>query len=151
VRSRDAIAAWLKVVCEKTGRQPGAQSFELEAKKLRREAERKQGEKSTHKTRAPTVSERVGPDADGGRTIVTEQTSRQCRLCGKSFTRSGMQRHVRACRRKLSGAGDPDALLLALQDRHLSSYWLVLEASPPPPGTTSMPSSVTSGWSAAAT
>ena len=62
---------------------------------------------------------------------MTQQTSGQCRLCGKSFARPGMHRHVRACRRRLAGAGDPDALLLALQDRgYLSSYWLVLEASP---------------------
>ncbi len=63
-------------------------------------------------------------------TQQTQQTSGQCRLCAKSFTRSGMQRHVRACRRQMGGAGDPDTLLLALQDRYLSSYWLVLEASP---------------------
>ena len=56
------------------------------------------------------------------------QTSGQCRLCGKSFTRSGMQRHVRACRGKLGGTGAPDTLLLALQDRYLSSYWLIVEA-----------------------
>ena len=41
-----------------------------------------------------------------------------------------MQRHVRACRGKLGGSGDRDALLVALQDRCLWAYWLVLEAAP---------------------
>ena len=55
-------------------------------------------------------------------TQQTQQTYGQCRLCSKGFTGSGMQRHVRACRRQMGGAGDPDTLLLALQDRYLSSY-----------------------------
>ncbi len=38
VRDRDAIASWLKVLCEDTGRQPEARAFEQEAKKLRRQA-----------------------------------------------------------------------------------------------------------------
>ena len=62
VRNRDAIAAWLKVLCEKAGRRPEARAVEELAKKLRRQAERKPGEKSTHKTRALTVSERVALD-----------------------------------------------------------------------------------------
>jgi hypothetical protein len=63
---------------------------------------------------------------------VIEQTYGQCRLCGKRFKKPGMQRHVRACRARMagSGAGSDDGLLLALEDRHLSSYWLVVEASP---------------------
>ena len=40
VRDRDAIAGWLKSLCEETGRQPEARAFEQEAKKLRRQAER---------------------------------------------------------------------------------------------------------------
>lgn len=61
---------------------------------------------------------------------MIEQTRGQCRLCGKSFAKPGMQRHVRACRGRRAGASAADGLLLALEDRYLSSYWLVLEASP---------------------
>ncbi|MCL4445319.1 MAG: hypothetical protein M1134_00365 [Actinobacteria bacterium] len=61
---------------------------------------------------------------------MIEPTHGQCRLCRKNFTKAGMQRHVRACRGRIAGAGDADTLLLALEDRYLSSYWLVLEASP---------------------
>jgi hypothetical protein len=41
-----------------------------------------------------------------------------------------MQRHLRVCRKRLGGDGEPVSFLLALQDRYLPSYWLVLEASP---------------------
>ncbi len=60
---------------------------------------------------------------------MTEQTRGQCRICGKSFTKPGMARHVRSCRGRLAGTGAADGLLLALEDRYLTSYWLVLEAS----------------------
>ncbi|MHB1784518.1 MAG: hypothetical protein ACYCTE_17880 [Acidimicrobiales bacterium] len=40
-----------------------------------------------------------------------------------------MTRHVRSCRERLAGTGAADGLLLALEDRYLTSYWLVLEAS----------------------
>ena len=65
VRDRDAIAAWLNVLYEETGRQLEARAFEQEAKKLRRQAKRKPCEKSKHKTRAVTVSERFELDDDG--------------------------------------------------------------------------------------
>lgn len=61
---------------------------------------------------------------------MIEQTYGQCRLCARSFKKAGMQRHVRACRGRLAGPGAGDGLLLALEDRYLSSYWLVVEASP---------------------
>ena len=57
VRNRDAIASWLKVLCDETGRQSEARAFEQEAKKLRRQVE-----KSKHQRRARSVSERVEPD-----------------------------------------------------------------------------------------
>lgn len=47
--------------------------------------------------------------------VVIQQTSGQCRLCGKSFARPGMSRHLRACPRRAAGEGEPDALLLALR------------------------------------
>lgn len=65
-----------------------------------------------------------------------EQTQGQCRLCGKTFARAGMARHVRACRSKIAGSGaitgsgDTDGLLVALQDRYLVDYWLVVETAP---------------------
>lgn len=51
-------------------------------------------------------------------------------MCGKSFAKPGMARHVRSCRARLAGPGAADGLPLALEDRYLSSYWLVLEVSP---------------------
>lgn len=62
--------------------------------------------------------------------VKLEQTHGQCRLCGKSFAKAGMARHARACRGKLAGAGAADRLLVALEDRYLRSYWLVVEAAP---------------------
>ncbi|MHB1511235.1 MAG: SEC-C metal-binding domain-containing protein [Acidimicrobiales bacterium] len=44
VRDRAAIAEWLKVLCEQTGRQLEAQAFQREAKKLRRQAEQVRSE-----------------------------------------------------------------------------------------------------------
>lgn len=41
-----------------------------------------------------------------------------------------MQRHIRACRGRVTGPGAGDGLLLVLEDRYRSSYWLVVEAAP---------------------
>ena len=71
----------------------------------------------SHRAATYNACREVGPEAHGRRTIVTLQTSGRCRLCGKRFTRSGMQRHVCACRREAGGAEAADTLLLALQDR----------------------------------
>ncbi len=63
-----------------------------------------------------------------------DKTHGQCRLCTKSFAKAGMARHVCACRGKLTGAGagtgGADGLLVALEDRYLPSYWLVVEVAP---------------------
>lgn len=65
VRDRDAIAGWLKSLCEETGRQPEARAFEQEAKKLRRQAER-----SKQTRAAVAVSERFEVDDDTGEVPV---------------------------------------------------------------------------------
>ena len=62
--------------------------------------------------------------------MVKDQTEGQCRLCGKTFTKSGMARHVRACRKRVPITGRSDAVLLEIKDRHVPGYWLFLEASP---------------------
>ena len=73
----------------------------------------------------------TGAGARGaGNAMEMERTRGQCRICGKSFTKAGMARHIRACRRKLAGAGVADGLLVALEDRSLPSYWLVVEVAP---------------------
>jgi hypothetical protein len=62
--------------------------------------------------------------------VEVGKTQGQCRLCGRSFAKAGMARHIRACRGKMAGSGDADGLLVALEDRYLASYWLVMEAAP---------------------
>ena len=62
--------------------------------------------------------------------MEVERTRGQCRICGKSFAKAGMTRHVRACRGKLAGAGVADRLLVALGARYLPSYWLVVQVAP---------------------
>ena len=58
------------------------------------------------------------------------QTEGQCRLCGKTFTKSGMARHVRACRKRADSTGRSNALLLEVRDRYVPGYWLFLEVGP---------------------
>lgn len=62
--------------------------------------------------------------------MVTIQTDGQCRLCGKTFAKSGMARHVRACRKRAANTGASNALLLEVTDRYVPGYWLFLEAGP---------------------
>ncbi|MHB8296607.1 MAG: hypothetical protein ACYDH5_18750, partial [Acidimicrobiales bacterium] len=64
-----------------------------------------------------------------GNVVEVEPTQGQCRLCGRSFAKAGMARHVRACRGKRVGAGEANGLLVALEDRCLPSYWLVVEVA----------------------
>ncbi len=61
---------------------------------------------------------------------VNDPTQGQCRLCGKTFAKSGMGRHVRACRKRVDATGRSHALLLEVTDRYVPGYWLFLEAAP---------------------
>ena len=61
---------------------------------------------------------------------MKDQTEGQCRLCGKTFAKSGMARHVRACRKQDHGTGRSNALLLEVKDRYVPGYWLFLEVAP---------------------
>ena len=61
---------------------------------------------------------------------MAAQTRGRCRLCGKGFTRSGMARHLPACRGRNGPDAGPAGLVLQIADRHLSEYWLFLETSP---------------------
>jgi len=60
---------------------------------------------------------------------LREQTRGRCELCGKAFAKSGMARHIPACRGRKPPDQGPDALLLQVEGRGLSDYWLFLEVS----------------------
>ena len=70
MRDRDAIAGWLKVLCERTGRPVEARAFEQEAKQLRRQAE-----KPTRKAPRMTVPERSDADFDAGALVLRRRTT----------------------------------------------------------------------------
>ena len=65
----------------------------------------------------------------GGYGARAEQTRGQCRLCAKRFTKGGMARHVRACQAKAAGGAGTGGLLVALQDRAVGGYWLVVQVA----------------------
>lgn len=62
--------------------------------------------------------------------VKVERPHGQCRLCGKSCAEVATAPHIRGCRAKLASGGSSDGLLLALGDRYLTSYWLVVETAP---------------------
>jgi len=62
----------------------------------------------------------------GGYGARPEQTSGECRRCGKRFTKGGMARHVRSCQAKMPGGAGTGGLLVALGDAAVSSYWLIV-------------------------
>ena len=54
-----------------------------------------------------------------------------CNLCGKSFSKTGITRHLQACTEQTANAkgrtGRRKSLRLAVEGRHLPQYWMHLE------------------------
>ena len=70
--------------------------------------------------------------------MATPKSTGQCGMCGKSFSKSGMSRHLQSCREKEKMNQDPvsrpggiseKGFHLAVEGRHSPEYWLHLDVS----------------------
>lgn len=76
VRDQDAIAEWLKVLCEETGRRREARAFEQEAKELRRQAARRQTQKRKQHESPVEVSDSFElEDGDDDAAVLRHKTT----------------------------------------------------------------------------
>ncbi len=61
---------------------------------------------------------------------MVRQTSKgNCVLCGKSFSKSGISRHLQSCREKSAMGGRSRGFHLAIEGRDLPEYWLHLDVA----------------------
>ena len=62
------------------------------------------------------------------------EVSGQCRLCGKTFTKRGLSRHLMTCRRRPRAGENTNSakhsILVQVEGRYQPQYWLYLEMGP---------------------
>ena len=61
--------------------------------------------------------------------MARPKSAGNCNLCGKSFSKSGISRHLTSCRGKSAGVGQTPGFHIAVEGRDFPEYWLHLEAA----------------------
>lgn len=78
-------------------------------------------------------------------------TDGRCTLCGDTYTKQGMTRHLRSCKQEHVADGDEPTFHLSIGDTYRTDYWMHVEIEQETRGRRSTSSCGTSGWSAAGT